>query len=107
MSTRSSVLEPLSIYVDSFLRPLIPAIPSYVKDTTHFLQILTSHLQWAGVHSILMVTLDVTSLYTSIPQTAAYDVVVAALRNRGDLSDTHLEFLMNLMHLVLFHNHYF
>lgn len=36
VSTKGTLLEPLSTYLDSFLRPLLPEIPSYLRDTTHF-----------------------------------------------------------------------
>ena len=35
-----SVTEKISDYVDTFLRKYTPRIPSYIKDTTHFLNIL-------------------------------------------------------------------
>ena len=57
--------ENISQYVDHFLQPLVTRVPSYVRDTTDFLlkpqQI--PHLP-AGC---LLVTLDVSSLYTNIP----------------------------------------
>ena len=39
-----SVTEKISAYVDTFLRRFAPRIPSYIKDTTHFLNIL-KHLE--------------------------------------------------------------
>ncbi|KAJ8018775.1 hypothetical protein HOLleu_43053 [Holothuria leucospilota] len=34
--------EGLSGYVDSLLNPLLPNIPSFIQDTTHFLRVLNN-----------------------------------------------------------------
>ena len=65
ISGNGSPTERISQLVDHFLQPLIPKIKSYIKDTTHFLQILKD-LGTIPEDSIL-VTLDVSSLYTNIP----------------------------------------
>ena len=61
----NSPTEKISSFVDFFLNPTIPYLDSYVKDTAHFLQ------QIKNIASLptntLFVTLDVTSLYTNIP----------------------------------------
>ena len=57
--------EKISQLVDFFLQPTIPFLPSYIRDTTHFL----SRLLNLGVlpPDCLLVTMDVASLYTNIP----------------------------------------
>lgn len=55
----------MSKVVDVYLKPFILKIPSYLKDTTDFLQKLKA-LNKVPPQSIL-VTADVTSLYTNIP----------------------------------------
>ena len=65
------ITERISAFVDYILQPHIRTLKSYVKDTTHFLQILNS-LGLIPQNSYL-VTLDVSSLYTNTP-------------NAGDLS---------------------
>ena len=57
--------ERISEYVDHHLRPLVVQIPSYLRDTTDFLRKLLT-LETLPPRSIL-VTLDVSSLYTNIP----------------------------------------
>ena len=64
-SGNGSPTEKISQLVDHFLNPIAQKVPSYVKDTTHFLQILNS-LGTLPPNCILA-TLDVTSLYTNIP----------------------------------------
>jgi hypothetical protein len=65
ISANGSPTEKNSQFVDHFLTPTTTSLRSYVKDTTHFLQ----HLQSIGdlPDDCLLVTLDVTSLYTNIP----------------------------------------
>ena len=65
ISGNGSPTEKLSQLVDHFLQPLIPKIKSYLKDTSHFLNVL-KNLGEVPKDSIL-VTLDVSSLYTNIP----------------------------------------
>ena len=56
----------LSIYLDHYLQPILQQIPSYIKNTTHFLRILKEIDGQVPSNSIL-VTFDVKSLYTNIP----------------------------------------
>ena len=60
-----SPTERMSSFVDYVLKPTITHIRSFYKDTTHFLQILQ------GIPPLppdsFLVKLDVTSLYTNIP----------------------------------------
>ena len=57
--------ERISQLVDFFLKDIAPQGASYIKDTTHFLQTLDSLTDIP--EGALLVTLDVTSLYTNIP----------------------------------------
>ena len=54
-----------SAFVDHHLPPLVEAIPSYIRDTTNFLLKVKSLTNLPS--DTLLVTLDVSSLYTSIP----------------------------------------
>ena len=54
----------LSSFLDAHLKLAVPRIPSYLKDTTHFLQRLDS-LDLPT--DFILATIDVTSLYTNIP----------------------------------------
>ena len=65
ISAIGSPTEKISEFLDFFLQPLLTSIPSYVKDTGHFLYLLQSIGPLP--HGTLLVTYDVTSLYTNIP----------------------------------------
>jgi hypothetical protein len=66
--------EKISQFVDHFLNPPNSDLRSFVKDTTHFLQTLQEVGQLP--ENTLLATLDVTSLYTNIPN----DVGIQAAR---------------------------
>jgi len=72
--------ELTSKLVDHFLKRYIPDIPSYVKDTTHFLRIIDNTPKLPP--GSLLVTLDVTSLYTNIPQDDGIRAVARLLMSR-------------------------
>ena len=65
ISSYGSLTENISVIVDRFLKPHIPSIPSYVRDTNHFLERLRNLVDLPV--GALLVTLDVTALYPSIP----------------------------------------
>ena len=61
--------ERLSKLVDHWLQPVVQRLPSYLKDTTHFLQIIE---EWKSTmepisEDTLIATIDVVALYPSIP----------------------------------------
>ena len=64
VSSVSSPTEKISAFVDEFLKPMAQELPSYMKDTTHFLQKIDKVGEIS--EDTYMVTLDVKSLYTNI-----------------------------------------
>ena len=67
VSANGHPTEHISEFVSDILNPLGPKLPSYIKDTTQFLNKLCSIS--ATPNDSLLVTLDVSSLYTNIPHT--------------------------------------
>ena len=58
-----SITEKISPYVDENIKHLPKLVPSYIKDTGHFLNIIKDiHIE----EKDLLVTMDVSSLYTNI-----------------------------------------
>ena len=55
----------ISKYVDYHLQPIVKEIPSYVKYTKYFIQILNETEEVSK--EILLFTLNVKSFYTNIP----------------------------------------
>ncbi|KAJ1207041.1 hypothetical protein NDU88_002433, partial [Pleurodeles waltl] len=64
VSIRGSLFEYVSQYIDSFLQPLVMNLASYLKDSTDFLRRIFD-ITWES--EFLLISLDVVSLYTSIP----------------------------------------
>ena len=65
VSAMGSPTEKISAFIDHFLQTLLPCIPSFIKDTTYFLQILDNLP--AIPEQALLATLDVSSLSTKSP----------------------------------------
>ena len=58
-----SITERLSEYVDENIKSLAKLIPSYIKDTTHFITLINDI---TVEENDLLVTIDISSLYTNI-----------------------------------------
>ncbi|XP_072020255.1 uncharacterized protein [Amphiura filiformis] len=71
-----SPTKALSEYLDYFLLPLVQEQDTYLKDSPELIKIL-ANLKLP--HDITLVTADVTSLYTNIPQDQCLDIVVDRL----------------------------
>ena len=103
MSLCGAPTEQISQYVDHHLRPLVHKIPSYLKDTTDFLNKLAT-LDTLSPGCIL-VTLDVSSLYTNIPHTEGME----ACRQAFDICqfpDLPMSYLIHLIELMLTCNNF-
>ncbi|KAJ1188794.1 hypothetical protein NDU88_005551, partial [Pleurodeles waltl] len=102
VSMIGSAIEPLSKYVDTFLKPLVSQLPSYVRDTVHFILKLEG-LQYNPKQEIL-VTMDLEALYTNIPQQQALDCVASYLDDLG--GDPLHVFVLNCLEIILFNNYF-
>ena len=77
VSSTGCPTERLSQFADFFLQPIVTKSSSYIKDTTHFINILNELP--ALPSGSLLVTLDVSSLYTNIPQLQGKQAIARAL----------------------------
>ena len=68
-------------YIQLRIEPIVPSLPSHIKDSNHFLSILHS-LPTPLPSNILLVTIDATSLYTNIPQTQGLSALEKFLSKR-------------------------
>lgn len=82
VSACSCPTEHISEYVDNILQPLVHALPTYVKDTTNFLQILDRIQIPHSSTGTLLFTLDVKSLYTTIPNNDGLEALRIFLDHR-------------------------
>ena len=104
VSACNSSIDNISKYVDYVLKPLMQSLPSYVKDTTDFIQKLKSS-KLAHANSYL-VTLDVSSLYTNIPHKDGLDACRGFLNNTSASNELPVNSVLKLIQLVLENNHF-
>jgi len=105
ISANNCPTEKISQYVDFFLNPLVPKTRSYVKDTTDFVSKIFT-LDQVPQNTIL-VTLDVSSLYTNIPNNEGIRASVKALiESRSAQSVPPTPYLVQLLKMVLTMNNF-
>ena len=105
ISANSSPTERISAFVDHFLRPIVAMGKSYIKDTTDFLNKLDT-IEGINEDSLL-VSLDVTSLYTNIPNQEGIEASYQALLNhRGMVNNPSNLSIAELLTLVLTLNNF-
>ena len=102
VSSCGAPTEGISKFIDHHLGPLVKNIPSYVKDTNDFLSKLHEIRVPPGS---LLVTLDVSSLYTNIPHDEGLEACREALNTRG-ITDPPTDDVINLINLVLKKNNF-
>ena len=69
-----SPTDNLSKYITHFIQPLATNLPSYIQDTKHFLNIINDIPPLP--ENAILVTADVTSLYTNIPHEDGIEAVI-------------------------------
>ena len=94
----------LSIYLDHYLKPIVQSLPSYIEDTDDFLQtVLHPDL---NIHpGSILVTMDVQSLYTNIPQNEGTDIYLSAMKEfYGNSLPLPIEYLRQMFDFILKYN---
>ena len=98
VSACSCPTELISSYLDKIMAPIVRSLPSYVKDSQHALQIFRD-FNFLGEDKLIF-TMDITSLYTVIPNGEG----LLALKHFFDLrtvKEPSSETLLRLAELVL------
>ena len=104
VSANECPTERISQFVDHFIQPIVPTLKSYIKDSGHFLNIL-NEMKLNG--DIILCTLDVTSLYTNIPNDEGIAAVRRSLSSSRDyMQNPTNESICDLLHLVLSCNNF-
>ena len=98
ISGRGSCTERVSEFVDFHIKLLVPEIPSYIKDTKHFLQVLRDLGRLP--EGAIIVTTDVVGLYPHIPNEKGLSAMREALGRLGT-SPIPMEDLVDLARIVL------
>ena len=105
VSGNDSPSERISQFVDYFLKPMVPLIPSYVKDTSDFIRKIENLPDIPD--NCYLATLDVSALYTNIPHSEGIQACLDALNeHRGlDVLPDNVS-ICNLLRLVLTTNNF-
>ncbi|CAN8013568.1 unnamed protein product [Ixodes persulcatus] len=98
-----TVTERISSFVNFLIMNLPPSMPSYIKDTNHFLREITELLIPTDA---ILVTMDVASLYTNIPHQDGIDAVIKAYSKDPPTIRINNDVLATLIRLVLENNNF-
>ena len=103
VSQSSSSLSPSARLIHHILQPLANSYPDYVQNATT----LTLHLQNLFVpDDAILVTVDVTGLYPSIPQSECLDIIYTEMHNLPHLFTFNPNFIIRLLHLNVNYNYF-
>ena len=101
ISGNGSITENLSKYVNHHIQNFVNKIPSYLQDTPDFLRTLENENEIGPpLENEILVTIDVTSLYTNISPDEGIEEVKKFLLDRKDTS-VPTEFLVRMLEQVL------
>ena len=107
VSTNESPTERVSAFVDNFLAPIVRTGRSYIRDTSDFLLKLQDIRDLRGDEILL--TLDVSSRYTNIPNEEGTMAALRALRQArpGDTQPSNLSLVEMLAQVLSYNNFQF
>jgi hypothetical protein len=97
-----SVTSPVSVLLDHLLQPLVQQLPTVIKDSRQLVQLL-EHTTFDKNDDIVLLTSDISSLFTAIPLDQGIELVRSLLLDH-DVPEPRATVLIRLLHLVLHHN---
>ena len=90
--------------MDHFIEPLVPLSESYIRDSTHMINILN---KCSILPDMLLCTLDITSLYTNIPHNEGIQSIKEFLAIHRDTNALpHNSYIIELLEVVLTNNYF-
>ena len=96
--------ERISQFVDHFIGPLVPFSQSFIRDSTHLINILNELTLQPGM---LLCTWYITSLYTNIPHNEGIKAIKEILAiHRTPSNLPHNSYIIELLDVVLTNNHF-
>ena len=104
VSQMNSLLSPLSEFVDFYNKPFVHKLPSYIKDSTDFINNISEISDLP--EDTWLLTLDVTSLYTNIAHEAGLDALKFYLSQRDQTVKPPNQFIIDLASYVLKYNYF-
>ena len=99
ISGSGSMTENIGKFTDYHLKPVANKHQSYLQDTPDFLRKL-DEISDLVEDSDILVTVDVSALYTNIPQDEGLEAAREALEERED-KEVPTDFIINLLEIIL------
>ena len=93
----------ISAFVDEHIKMMVPLIPSYVRDTPDFIRKIEN---FSIPGDVYLVTMDVTSLYTNIPNMEGLVSITPSLMKHQPEFKLQYKTLLELLKLVLHKNNF-
>ena len=93
----------LSQYADYLLKPLLHYIPSYIQDTTDFLRRIFA-LNHDLPDNVILITIDVRSLYTNIPNDQGIQACIDMLKENNTVTPELEKAVHDILSLILHKN---
>ena len=93
----------LSQFADHFLKPLLNHIPAYIQDTAHLLRRIFS-LNQNLPENIILITIDVKSLYTNIPNDQGIQACLDMLKEHSTLTPELEQYTIDILTHILTKN---
>ena len=103
----NSPTDNLAKYLTHYLQSLTEILPSHIKDSKHFLQILETIDKIPN--NAILVTADVTSLYTNIPHEDGIEAVAQHYAHWSHILPQHspkTEVIKIILHFILKHSNF-
>ena len=103
VSQSSSVLSPSAQFLDHILQPIARTYPDYLHNSTS----LSLILQDLSVpDDAILVSVDVESLYPSIPQSECLDLIYREMHNHSHLLPFDPNLIIRLLHINMNYNYF-
>ena len=103
VSGNNSPTEKISAFVDEHIKMMVPLIPSYVRDTPDFIKRIENFSHRGDFY---LVTMDVTSLYTNIPNMEGLVSIARSLIKHQPDFKLKYKTILELLKLVLHKNNF-
>lgn len=103
VASTNSFTSGLSAYIDHLLQPMMCQLTSYIKDSSYVIDIFQDY-SWHDEY--MWASLDVASLYTSIPPDVGIAAVQYFLSKNCQMHSKQSEFLLSSIDFCLHHNYF-
>ena len=104
ISGSGSVTENLGLFVEHSIKDLANKHETFLQDTPDFLRAIENLNENGPLpDNSIIVTIDLSALYTNIPQDEGIEAVTEALQERNN-KDVPTEFIIRMLEIVLKHN---